>query len=53
MTAAVSDLLIASAGDFILAAGLADFRLGFLSILRSPAMVRVHGECAVRWTGDN
>ena len=49
MTAAVSDLLIASAGDFRVAAGLADFRLGFLSILvvPSPAMVRDHGLCAL------
>ena len=29
----MSDLLIASTGDLIFAAGLADFRLGFLSIL--------------------
>ena len=49
----MSDLLIASAGDFILAAGLADFRLGFLSIMWSPAMVRVHCECAGRGAGDN
>ena len=44
----MSDLLIASTGDLIFAAGLADFRLGFLSILghleRRDLMVSVLGE---------
>lgn len=47
----MSDLLIASAGDLIFAAGLADFRLGFLSILGHlewrDLMVSVLGEILV------